>query len=100
MVYVGTGQSALKTGIGAVFETNAETYAAFLSAKRLNVGLKSATYLLDYYNRKGDLSGTIGLDTKGYERISGEKAKTEAEYKAIDDAFWRDVSELPPNTVS
>lgn len=90
MIYVGN-DTGYKTGVGAIFDTNAETYAAFRSAKRLDVGTKDAVFLLDYYNRKGDLADTIGLSASGYERITGEKALTEAQYREIDTKHWDDV---------
>ena len=90
MIYVGNN-TCYKTGVGAIFDTNAETYAAFRSAKRLDVGMQDAVFLLDYYNRKGDLAGTIGLLPEGYEQITGEKALTEAQYRDIDRKYWDDV---------
>lgn len=90
MIYVGN-DTGYKTGVGAIFDTNAETYAAFKSAKCLDVGMKDAVFLLDYYNRKGDLADTIGLSPEGYERITGEKALSEAQYREIDQRFWDEV---------
>lgn len=94
MLYIGKRDHALKTGVGAAMESDLETWAAFRSAKRIGVPIKDAEYLLDYYNRQGDLSETIGLTREGYERISGEIAKSEAEYQGIDAAFWADAGRV------
>lgn len=96
MIYVGN-DTGYKTGVGAIFDTNAETYAAFRSAKRLDVGVQDAVFLLDYYNRKGDLAYTIGLSATGYEQITGEKALNEMQYRDIDGKYWDDVR-MQPNT--
>jgi hypothetical protein len=88
MIYIDSDNQARQTGIGAIFETNAETLAAFRSAKRCDVGHARADFLLDYYNRRGDLSDTIGLTRADFERISGERVLSEAEYREIDAAYW------------
>lgn len=91
MHYIDSHDQARKTNVGAIFDTNAETYAAFLSAKRLDVGGQKADFLLDYYNRRGDLSDTIGITRASFERITGQPVLSEAEYLKIDADFWRDV---------
>ena len=94
MIYVGNGKG-YKTGVGAIFETNAATYAAFRAAKPLDVGLDDAVFLLDYYNRKGDLAGSIGLSPDGFEEIVGEAAPTEAQCKKFDTQYWDDARARP-----
>lgn len=91
IIYVGNGDQGYKTGIGAIFETPRATWDAFCSARKIAVPLKTAPFLLDYYNRKGDLNLTIGLDEAGFELITGEKAKTAAEYAEIDARIWAEA---------
>lgn len=88
MIYVCKGPNAYKTGIGAIFDTNAATFDAFKSAKKIGVPLQDAEFLLDYYNRRGELSDTVGLSRSGFEYITGEKAKSESEYAEVDREHW------------
>lgn len=88
MIYIASDGHALKTGIGAAGKTNTETWAMFRNAKRAEVPKLRAQFLLDYYNAKGDLVDTILLDAAGYRLISGERVKTEAQYRKIDAAYW------------
>lgn len=82
----------LKTGVGAAMETNAKTWAAFNSYRKLAVPFGRASFVLDYHNDKGDLSHTIALTDKSFEEISGELSLTDAEYRHIDNAYWRECS--------
>lgn len=93
MTFLCSNGDGLKTDVGAIFDNNAETYAAFLFAARLGVAIDDAEFLLDYYNREGDLSDTIGLTRAGFERITGNQAKSEEAYRAIDRDFWRCAEE-------
>lgn len=97
MIYVGRPEddACYKTGVGAIFDTNAETYAAFKSAKPIGVPIKEATFLLNYYNRNGDLSDTIGLTAEGYTYITGEKVLSEHQYQEIDDRYWNSMRHNP-----
>ena len=97
--YVGNNKG-YKTGVGAIFDTNADTYAAFLAAKPLDVGLKDPVFLLDYYNRKGELADTIGLSPEGFEQVTGEKALTEEQYCEIDRRYWDDARAARSNARS
>lgn len=92
MIYIDSDRQARKTNVGAIMDTPMETWLAFLSAKRLDVGLEGGEFLLDYYNRKGDLADTIALSRRSFERITGQKALTDAEYREIDRAFWSELS--------
>lgn len=89
MIYLDSEDAARKTNVGAVMESNQETWRAFLSAKRLAVPAEKAQFLLDYHNRKGDLADTICLDADGFKQITGEPVLSEAEYVAIDEAYWK-----------
>ena len=91
MIYIDSEDAARKTNVGAVMETNQETWHAFLSAKQLEVPAEKAQFLLDYYNRKGDLADTICLDAAGFKQITGEPVLSEAEYVAIDGAYWKEA---------
>jgi len=87
MIYIDSDGDARKTNVGAAMESNAATWKAFNMARRFDVGCKKAQFILDYYNRKGDLADTIGLDAAGFVAISGEHPKSEAEYRQIDEEF-------------
>lgn len=88
MIYIDDDGDARQTKVGAAMATNALTWAAFNSYRQLEVPSSNARFLLDYYNAKGDLGDTILLDAARYEAITGEKVKTDAEYRAIDAAYW------------
>lgn len=88
MIFIASDGHALKTGVGAAGKTNAETWAMFRNAKRAEISKLRAQFLLDYYNAKGDLVDTILLDAAGYRLITGERVKTEAQYRKIDTAYW------------
>lgn len=97
--YCGPRRKVLyKTGVGAIFRSNAETWADFRSRRKLEVPSHRATFLLDYYNRHGDLAGTIYLDNAGYTAITGERVKTEAQYRKIDADYWADARKRLANT--
>jgi len=91
MIYIDDDGDARQTGVGAAMETNAETWAAFNRHRAAEVPKGHARFLLDYYNAKGDLADTIRLDATAFETITGEKVKTDAEYRRIDEKYWRDA---------
>lgn len=91
MIYIDSTDQGRQTGVGAVFDTPAETWRAFNSARRLAVPSDKATFLLDYYNRKGELANTICLSRSGFEKITGEKAKSDAAYRKLDRKYWADA---------
>lgn len=91
MIYIDSEDQARHTNVAAAMETNALTWAAFQSYRHLEVSKERAQFLLDYYNAKEELAGTILLDADGFARISGEPVKTDAEYRAIDAQYWDDA---------
>lgn len=91
MIFIDTDGQARKTGIGAIMDTPLETWLAFLSAKSLEVSAERAQFIIDYYNRAGELSDSIRIDAAGFRQITGEDPKSDAEYRQIDRDFWRDV---------
>lgn len=88
MIFIDSDDQALHTNVGAAQETDAQTWATFRSYRRLGVSFKEAAFLLDYYNRKGDLADTIALSKESFRAITGERVRTEAEYRKIDDEYW------------
>lgn len=91
MIYIDSDGDARQTNVGAAMDTNAETWAAFNSYRRLDVPSEKAVFLLDYHNAKGDLCETIRIDALAFESLTGEKVKTDAEYRQIDDDYWSDA---------
>lgn len=91
MIYIDSEDAARQTNMELALNTDAETWAQFKRYRSLDVDIKKATFLLDYYNRKGNLCHTICLDVAGFEKVTGQSAKTEAEYKQIDDDYWKEA---------
>jgi hypothetical protein len=91
MIYIDSTDNAWHTGVGAAMETNRETRTAFNRHRHFDVPKERATFLLDYYNAKGDLCETIFLDDAGFGAITGEPVKTEAEYCRIDEKYWAET---------
>lgn len=95
-IYIDTDGQARKTLVGCECDTPADTWATFNAARAVAVPLDRADFLLDYHNRKGDLADTIGVSREGFEEVTGERALSDAEYRAIDREFWDDVrAEMP-----
>jgi hypothetical protein len=91
MIFIDSDDQARHTNVGAAMGSNAATWAAFRSYRFFDVGKDRAQFLLDYHNAKGDLAGTIFLDAAGFIAISGEKPKTDADYRQIDADYWSEV---------
>lgn len=91
LIYIDSEDLAQQTGLQRQASSDAETWAEFRSYRRFAVDIKQARFLLDYYNRKGDLSDTIPLSVRGFEVVTGQPAKTEAAYRKIDRDFWNEV---------
>jgi hypothetical protein len=91
MIFVGDGCPGAKTNVGAIMDTNAETWRAFQAArKQCAVDMQSpeCAFILDFYNRRGDLAGSIGITRDGFRQITGEYAKSRAYYERIDREYW------------
>lgn len=91
MIYIDDADDARQTNFGAAMDTDALTWATFQSYRRMEVGSDDCKFLLDYYNRKGDLADTIRLDVSGFRAITGETEKSDAEYVKIDKDYWADA---------
>src|SRR5258708_3496931 len=91
MIYIDDDGDARWTCVCAAMDTNAETWRAFNRHRAAEISKDHARFLLDYYNAKGDLTDTIWLDVTAFEAITGEKVKTDAEYRRIDDNYWRNA---------
>lgn len=89
MIYIDSEDQARQTNVRAAMESNEATWKAFRSAKQLDVPAGEAKFLLDYYNRNGDLADTIGLSEASYKRITGHPVLSDAEYREIDREFWQ-----------
>ena len=88
IIYLDDADDARKTDMEHVGETDAKTWAEFNSLRKFGVDIKSAKFLLDYHNRKGDLADTIAIDVGGFVAITGQQPKSDAAYIAIDVAYW------------
>jgi len=82
------GNEAVKTGMGAAGATDAESWAMWKNAQPLARPISTAPFALDYYNRRGDLFDTIGLDRAGVELLTGKKPRGLAHYRKADAKFW------------
>ena len=87
---------ARKTGVGAIFETDEVTLAAFNSAKRLEVPRERADFLIDYRDDQGDIVDTIPITADGYRQVVGEEPRVPAYNEAYDRAYWASDSRSHP----
>lgn len=91
LIYIDSDDDARKTGLTRSLDTDAATWAEFRRHEKHRVDYREASFLLDYHNRKGDLSHTIPISAKGFEAITGTPAKTDAEYRKLDETFWNEI---------
>lgn len=89
IIYIDREDLARHTNLARSADTNAATRAEFNSYRRYGIGIKQARFVLDYYNRKGDLADTIPIDEAGFEAITGQTPKSDEDYCAIDAAYWQ-----------
>lgn len=89
LIFIDSEDLAQKTGLTRSLDSDAETWAEFQSYRRFGVEIEEAKFLLDYYNRKGDLADSIAIDANGFTEITGQAPKTDATYRKIDRDFWR-----------
>lgn len=91
IIYIDSDDQARMTNLATSARSNAETLATFRSYRKYGVDIKVARFLLDYHNAKGDLSDTIAIDAAGFAVITGQRPKSDADYRKIDDQYWDDV---------
>ena len=82
------GARALKTGVGARWDSDYETLAVLESAKMFCVSKAEAEFTLDHYDDAGRLLESVPLSRRGFEIISGEDALSASEYMAYDTMYW------------
>lgn len=80
---------ARQTGLGAIFDTDAETKQAFESARPLHTD--GGGFFLDLHTGDGDLVDTIELTAEGVERVSGTKPESPEYYVEYDKKQWADA---------
>lgn len=100
MIFIDSDGDARQTDMRRALETDAGTWAAFRRYKRYSVDLKEAMFLLDYYNRSGDLADTIAIDAAGFTAITGHHPKDDSAYRQIDRDFWKEVRKLAGHGVT
>lgn len=91
IIYIDSDDQAQMTDKSWSDSTNAETWAQFKMFREHAVDIKSATFLLDYHNAKGDLADTIPIDDRGFRAVTGQRPMSEDDYRAIDTKYWDDV---------
>lgn len=91
LIYIDSDDDARQTNMRHAGRSDAETWEIFRSYRRLGVDIKTARFLIDYHNRKGDLADTIAIDVGGFIAITGQQPKSDAEYREIDRKFWDDA---------
>lgn len=91
IVYMDSQGTARYTGLSVELATSMETWLAFTSYKQIAVQLKGAAgqfkanyYVIGYYNNANVLFDYIGLDAEGFEKVTKQKALTEAEWLETD----------------
>jgi hypothetical protein len=87
-LYIASDGNARKTNVGAEWETDEETRAAFNSLKRLDADPKKGDFIFDLHADNGDILDTVSLTSESFELITGEKALSEEDYCQIDDKHW------------
>ena len=88
-LYLGDSGTGCKTLIGAEFSSDAETVAAFERAKKSQIDVSVAPFLLDLKEDNGDIIDTIGLSDEMYTRITGEPVLSAEEYQEINTNWWQ-----------
>lgn len=81
------GDEPRLTGHGAIFDTDAETLAAFHNAKPLEVPKERGEFVIDNYDTNGDLVDSILIDAAGFTAVLGESPR-EPEYYALYDQTY------------
>ena len=90
-IFIDDEGNARNTRVGAMFETDAQTWENFKSWRFLESDGPEARFILDYYNSKGDLTDSIRMDARAFERITNEKALSNAEYVRLDKKYWEEA---------
>lgn len=80
--------NARQTNMRRAAATNAETWREFCGYRKHAVDIKTATFLLDYHNKKG-MVDTIALDNAGFRAITGQVPKPASAYRKIDTDHWK-----------
>jgi hypothetical protein len=88
MIFIDSQDLARHTMLAMAKDTDAATWATFNSYRRFGVAYEKASFLLDYHKGNGDLCASIALDDAGFEAITGQKPKAEADYLQIDADYW------------
>lgn len=91
IIYIDSEDLARHTDMRKACATNAITLSTFRAYRRFEVDIKSARFLLDYHNARGDLSDTIPIDATGFRAITGNEPKSETAYRKMDADFWEEV---------
>lgn len=91
MVFIDSDGNARQTGVGAEFESDEATTAAFESVRQDTADIKTAPFLLDLHDGDGDIIDTIPISAETYAAVTGEPVLSEAEYIAIDEQYWADT---------
>lgn len=92
-IYVDKNGNGYQTRVGAEWESDAKTTEAFESIRSRTADIKSAPFILDLHEENGDIVDSIAVTAQDYSRITGEPVLSEAEYIAIDDKYWADLSD-------
>jgi len=88
IIFIDSDGDARQTNMRLALDSDRETWAHFNKCRTHGVGIKQATFLLDYHRGNNDLSDTIAIDNAGFTAITGRAPKTDAEYRQIDGEFW------------
>ena len=92
MIFIDAEGNARKTGVGAEFESDRATTEAFESVRASASDIKTAPFLLDLHEDNGDLIDTIPISAETFAAVTGEPVLSDAEYIAVDEQYWADVS--------
>jgi hypothetical protein len=77
-----------KTGLSATFDSEIKALQSFNFLKSFEVEKNQAKFMIDFYDKNGDLNDTILIDLKGFRSITDRDIKSTQHYKHCDKKYW------------
>lgn len=85
--YLACDLQGIRTGHTFEFGTTEKTVAAFTSLKSIESTPTPGNFYFNLHKRNGDVQASIFVSPKEYEKLTGTKALTQAEYLAAEREF-------------
>lgn len=90
-IYIDDKGNARHTNQRCAESTDAKTQKLFESYRRYEVPTCGAKFVLDLYNKSGDLIDTLCLDGAIYAALTGQQVQPDSHYIEIDEAYWAEA---------